>query len=45
MTDAELWHVIWRALRMIEQAIARRYGFGEFNPKSTNYKPPENVVE
>jgi hypothetical protein len=30
MTDRELWETIWRALRMIEIAIAKKYGFGEY---------------
>ena len=30
MTDRELWNVIWRALRMVEIAIAKKYGFGEY---------------
>jgi len=30
MSDRELWEQIWRAVRMIEKAIARRWGFGEF---------------
>ncbi len=30
MSERELWETIWRALRMIELAIARKYGFGEF---------------
>lgn len=35
MTERELWNTIWRALRMIEKAIAQKYGFGEYR---------ENVV-
>lgn len=30
MTERELWNTIWRALRMIEKAIAKHHGFGEF---------------
>lgn len=56
MTDAELWLVIWKALRMVEsalemvdQAIAKRHGFGKFNPLSTQYNsepvPPETMVK
>lgn len=33
MTDRELWEAIWRALRMVENAIAKRYGFGEYRKK------------
>jgi hypothetical protein len=37
MTDRELWNVIWRALRMVEIAIAQKYGFGEYrNEESKN---------
>jgi hypothetical protein len=39
MSDIELWNVIWRALRMIELAIAKKYNFGEYR-----IPPDENVV-
>lgn len=34
MTERELWNTIWRALRMIEKAIALKYGFGEYREKT-----------
>jgi hypothetical protein len=38
MSDRELWETIWRALRMIEKAIAKKYGFGEFRPTQESEK-------
>jgi len=37
VTERELWNTIWRALRMIEKAIAQKYGFGEYREKE---EPP-----
>ena len=36
MSDKELWNVIWRALRMVELAIAKKYGFGEYRVDDKN---------
>jgi len=50
MTDREFWEVVWRALRMVEKAIAKKHGFGEYRatelPQSVNSvtQEIENVI-
>ncbi len=46
MTDREFWEVVWRALKMVESAIARKYDFGPQKGRSTNLTTQEleNVV-
>lgn len=30
MTDREFWQIVWAALKSIETAIAKKWGFGEY---------------